>query len=137
MRVPRSNSDWKGACPFHGDCVEGLACGPAISLRTGQRGETLSPDHPVWAEVAEVLAGLCHNLVLTSLPQRIVIGGGVLNNRPELPSMIRSRLAKSLGGYGATAGLDFTDYLVRPALGAFAGPLGAIAVAETARDPLG
>jgi fructokinase len=137
MRVPHTHLSWRGACPFHGDCVEGLASGPAIALRAGQRGEELSPDHPVWAEVAEALAGLCHNLALTSLPQRILMGGGILDGRPELLPMIRARLWASLAGYGATADLDLGSYLIRPALGALAGPLGAIALARNASDPIG
>lgn len=137
MRVPRASSEWPGACPFHGDCVEGLASGPAIAVRTGQRGETLPPDHPVWADVADALAGLCHNLVLTSLPERIIIGGGVITHRPELLAMIRVRLAQSLAGYASSAGLDFGAYVVQPLLGPMAGPLGAIALAALGRDPIG
>ena len=133
LRVPRTNSSWPGACPFHGDCVEGLASGPAIALRTGQRGETLSPDHQVWEDVAEALSGVCHNLALTTLPERILIGGGIVTDRPELLAMIRVRLGASLAGYGATAGLDLEQYLLRPALGALAGPLGAIALGAERR----
>ncbi|UUR08118.1 ROK family protein [Sphingomonas glaciei] len=137
LRVPRSDPTWPGACRFHGDCVEGLASGPAIAARTGRRGETLPPDHPVWAEVAEALAGLCHNLALTSLPERILVGGGVVTGRPELLTLVRARLAASLAGYGASAGLDLDNYLITPALGPLAGPLGAIALAWPAGDPIG
>ena len=133
LRVPRTDPSWPGACPFHRDCVEGLASGPAIAARAGVGGEILGPDHPVWADVAEALSGLCHNLVLSTLPERIVMGGGVMAGRPELLGKIQARLDRSLGGYGATADLDFKQYLVPPALGTLAGPLGAIALAQYAR----
>ncbi|MEZ5655041.1 MAG: ROK family protein [Sphingobium sp.] len=131
MRVPRRpGDDFAGICPFHGDCVEGLASGPAIAARTGRPAAALAADDPAWALVADTLAALCHNLVLTSLPQRILMGGGVVMGQPHLLPMVRERLVTSLGSYGAVNLAE--NYLAQPALGSRAGPLGAIALAQDA-----
>ncbi len=135
VRVPRfPDDDWPGACSYHGDCVEGLASGFAIERRTGQSGAELGVDHPVWPMVAHALAGLCHNMVMTVVPERILIGGGVAMRQPQLLPMVRQMLVDSLAGYGdATAIAERIDqYIVPPALGDQAGPLGAIALAMDA-----
>lgn len=130
LRVSRlPGDDWPGACPFHGDCVEGLASGPAIAARAGVPGEALEPESPAWDSVLHALAGLCHNLVLTAAPQRILVGGGVVASRPDLLPQLRSRLLASLGGYAFAALIEGDDnYLGAPGLGRLAGPLGAIAI---------
>ncbi|HET8613622.1 MAG TPA: ROK family protein, partial [Sphingomonas sp.] len=93
MHVSRfPGDDWPGSCTFHGDCVEGLASGFAIEQRTGRRGETLPPDHPVWEKVAFAIAGMCHNLVTTVTPCRILIGGGVTSKQPQILPMVRRML---------------------------------------------
>ncbi|WP_343046815.1 ROK family protein [Sphingomonas chungangi] len=131
LRVGRvAGDDWPGACVYHGDCVEGLASGFAVEKRTGRRGEMIGADDPVWSLVAHALAGLCHNLVLTALPQRILIGGSVANHQPQVMGMIRKRLVESLAGYaqgGRIAG-EIEAYVASPALGDQAGPLGSIAL---------
>lgn len=135
LRIPRMAGDiWPGACPYHGDCVEGLASGAAIEARTGRPGVALAPDDPVWPGVAHALAALLHNLVLTLAPQRILIGGGVAESQPHLFAAIRSDLKTSLAGYGLAASLDavMDSYVAPPSLGAKAGPLGAIALAQRA-----
>lgn len=77
LRIPRLPGEtWPGVCPYHGDCVEGLASGPAIQARAGETGDRLGPSHPAWDEVVHALGALLHNLVLTTAPQRILIGGG-------------------------------------------------------------
>ncbi len=131
-RIVRLAGDtWPGSCPFHGDCIEGLASGPAIEARGGTAAEQVSPESPVWRTVTHALAQLAHTLVVTVAPQRILMGGGVLNARPDLLPGIRQALAQSLNGYlriaEVTSGLD--RYIVPPGLGALAGPLGALAVA--------
>lgn len=135
LRVPRLDGDtWPGTCPYHGDCAEGLAAGPAIRARTGRAAETLSPDDPAWDGVVHALAGLFHNLILTALPQRILLGGGVGAGQAHLTPRIREALKASLGGYGATAGIDFERFLQPPGLGDRAGPLGAIAIGLSALE---
>jgi fructokinase len=130
--VPREPSDdFRGACPFHGACLEGLAAGPAIASRWQTAPELLPPDHPAWnLEAAYLGAGLA-GLVLTLSPGRIVLGGGVMTV-PVLLDRVRHRLREWLGGYLAVAPLDgpLDDYLVPPALGPDAGVLGAIALAQ-------
>ncbi|WP_010339687.1 ROK family protein [Sphingobium yanoikuyae] len=134
MRVPRAaGDDFAGNCPFHGDCLEGLANGPAIEARTGQRGRDVSANDPQWSFVAHALAAMCHNLALTSLPQRILIGGGVAMGQPQLMPLIRDGLTASLAAYGAAATIaSMDDYVAHPALGGRAGPLGTIALADMA-----
>lgn len=137
LRVARPAGDgWPGACAFHGDCVEGLASGAAIRARTGQAAETLAADHPVWDSVVHALAGLFHNLTLTAVPQRVLVGGGVMTGQPHLLPRIRAALTASLAGYGAAALIDPEVFLQPPDLGERAGPLGAIAIGLTAQAAL-
>jgi fructokinase len=132
LRIVRAAGDgWAGSCPFHGDCVEGLASGPAIEARTGLRAADIASDSPVWPTVAHALAQLAQALVLAVAPIKIIIGGGVLDHQPQLLPHIRKSLAASLGGYldvqELTSGLE--RYIERPALGTRAGPLGALVLA--------
>ncbi|QUT08084.1 ROK family protein [Sphingobium phenoxybenzoativorans] len=135
VRVSRVPGDsFPGTCPFHGDCVEGLANGPSIEARAGMRGRDIPGDHPAWAFAADALAILCHGLVFTSLPERILMGGGVAMGQPQMLPMIRARLIESLNGYSAAAQIAdrMDDYLAHPALGADAGPFGTLALARQA-----
>lgn len=125
VRLP--GDSWGGSCPFHGDCLEGLAAGTAIRARTGMGAEQLAEDDPAWDGVAHALAQLAHMLVLTGIPRRIVMGGGVMTGIPHLFPRIREKLLQSLGGYGVAPGLEPVEaYVVPAALGNLAGPLGAI-----------
>lgn len=122
---------YAGRCPFHGDCLEGLASGLAIEERWGTPASELPPDHPAWRLEAEYLALAAVNLTLVLSPQRIVLGGGVMNQIGLLPQ-IRRRMRERLNGYVHSAAiLDEIDaYVVPPALGARAGVLGALALAQ-------
>ena len=135
VRVGRIAGDvWPGSCPYHGDCVEGLAAGPALEARAGRRGETLAADDPAWEMVVQALGGLLHTLVLTTAPERILIGGGIFTGQAHLFPRLRQALLRSLAGY-ATAGRIATiidDFVTPPGLGAMAGPLGAIVVGASA-----
>ena len=122
----RRGDDWRGVCPFHDGCAEGLASGPAIEARLGRPASEAGPDHPVWDDVAEILAQLCQILALVAAPRRILLGGGVMTAQPHLFARIRKVLTASLGGYVT---LPETDYVVPPGLGALAGPYGGIALA--------
>jgi fructokinase len=132
VRMP--GDDWEGACPFHGDCVEGLASGPAIAARAGTAPEDLPANHLVWESVAFALGQLCHTLVLATAPQRILLGGGVMQGRQQLFERVRQDLQRSLNGYfGAKEmGSGLANYLIAPGLGALAGPMGALALAADA-----
>jgi fructokinase len=130
IRVPRLRGDsFAGSCPFHGDCVEGLAAGPSLRARAGDRPADLTPDDPTWESVAWALAQLCQAIVCASAPRAIAIGGGVVENQPHLLPRIERMLAESLNGYMELPG---DGYIRAPGLGADAGPLGAIALAMTA-----
>lgn len=133
IRIPhdREADPFEGVCSYHGDCLEGLASGPAVEARWGHRAESLPEDHPVWALEAEYLAVGMANITITLSPQRIVMGGGVMNQLHLFP-MIRTRLVETLNGYGVTQdivdGID--EYLVPPALGNDSGIAGAFALAQ-------
>lgn len=124
---------FEGNCPFHYDCFEGLASGPAMEKRWGQKAETLPPDHPAWDLEAGYIALALQSFICTLSPQRIVIGGGVAQ-QPQLMPLIRAKTVALLNGYvQAPAILDNIDaYIVPPALGGQAGVLGAIALAQQA-----
>ena len=133
-RIVRARGDtWPGNCPFHGDCIEGLASGPAIEARSGKTAGSLEADSPVWETVVHALAQLNHLLVVTAAPQRILIGGGVMSAQPHLFPRIRRAVLESLNGYLHIPQVlnDIDRFIAPPGLGTLAGPLGALAVAAT------
>lgn len=135
LRVPHDlrKDPFPGNCPYHGDCLEGLACGPAIEARWGQRAETLSPGHPAWALEAHYLALGLTNFIVTLSPQRIILGGGVMAQKHLFP-LIRSEVQSLLNGYiqSPMIGEQIDSYIVPPVLGNRAGVLGGIALAQYA-----
>jgi fructokinase len=137
IRIVRLPGDtWPGHCSFHGDCVEGLASGPAIQARSGLRADALPDDHPVFVTVVHALAQLLHTMVVTTAPQRIIVGGGVLASREGLMTRVRAELLSSLNGYVKADQLtrDVATYVVPPALGAISGALGALVLAARALE---
>ncbi|HEX7850587.1 MAG TPA: ROK family protein [Sphingomonas sp.] len=131
--VRMAGDDWPGICSFHGDCIEGLASGPAIKARAGVAANEIAEHSPIWPQVAYPIAQLCHTLVLTGIPRRIVFGGGVALGVPWLLPKVRRMLDDSLGSYGDRSLLgDLDAYIVPAALGAEAGPLGAILLGQHA-----
>jgi fructokinase len=135
VRIARRPGDlWPGICPFHGACVEGLASGPAIAARAGRSAEDIPDDSPVWELAAHALSQLFHTMVLATAPRRILVGGGVVQARPQILGHVRRLLIESLNGYldleELSGGID--RYVVPPGLGALAGPLGALALAADA-----
>lgn len=133
IRVARLPGDeFAGSCPYHGDCVEGLAAGPSLIGRVGaERVGSLSPGDKVWESVAWALAQLCHAIVCAAAPRAIAIGGGVIDNQPHLLERVETLLTESLNGYMTLP--EEGPYIRSPALGRDAGPLGAIALAMNAR----
>ena len=132
IRVPRFVDDrFVSCCPYHADCVEGLASGPALVARLDGRAlKDVGPDDPVWLPIVDSLAGMAHALVCSTGPLRIAMGGGVLVGQPHLLARINTALLDSLNGYMAPP--EPGPYIVSPLLGGQAGPLGAIALAATA-----
>jgi fructokinase len=135
IRVPHDQQadPFPGSCPFHGDCLEGLANGPAIEKRWGQKAETLAPDHPAWALEARYIALALATYICTLSPQRIILGGGVMGQAHLFP-LVHAETQKLLNGYIQSPPIleGIADYIVPPALGNMAGVLGAIALAERA-----
>ena len=120
-----------GSCPYHGDCFEGLASGPAIEKRLGQRGEGLSDEHPFWELEAGYIASALSALILVLSPMRIVLGGGIMRREMLFPR-IRQKVLQILGGYVRSAALrDHTEaYIVPPGLAQYSGAYGALALAK-------
>jgi len=129
----RVGDPFEGSCPFHADCFEGLASGPAMEKRWGQRAETLTDDHPAWELEAGYVAHALTAYIYTLSPQRIIIGGGVGSN-PHLLKMVREKTRILINGYIPSRSIlnDIDSYIVAPALGNRAGVLGAIALAKEA-----
>ena len=121
-----------GICPFHGDCLEGLASGPSARARHGVPLEQLGQSAPVWPVLADYVAQLCLCVAMIGAPQRIVLGGGVMANPVHLP-LVREALHRRNNGYLAhLSGREVLEtYLVAPALGDHAGLIGAMMLAET------
>ena len=120
-----------GSCPYHGDCLEGLASGPALEKRWGVRAAMLSANHPAWELEAHYLALALVNYICTLSPQRIVMGGGVMEQLQLFP-LIRRAVQQSLNGYVQSSAIveNINTYIVPPGLGKRAGVLGAIALGE-------
>jgi fructokinase len=135
IRVPHdvARDPFAGCCPYHGDCLEGLASGPAMRVRWGMEARDLPTDHPGLALEAHYLALGLATWACTLSPQRLVVGGGVMQQAQLLP-MMRQELLRLLNGYlQATEITERTDrYIVPAMLGGRAGVLGALVLAEEA-----
>lgn len=133
IRVPhdRQADPYAGYCTYHGDCLEGLTCGPAIHERWGRSGRELAPDHPAWQLEAHYLALGLVNLILPLSPQRVIMGGGVMEQTHLFP-MIHARVQELLNGYLQLESIQerIDEYIIPPVLCERAGVLGAIALAQ-------
>ena len=120
-----------GACPFHQDCLEGLASGFAMEKRWQQKAASLPADHPAWALEAHYLATGLINFILTLSPERIILGGGVME-QPQLFPLIRSQVRERLNAYLEVPQImaDIDNYIVPPKLGSKAGIMGAFVLAQ-------
>ena len=139
IRIPHDMQDdpYKGHCPFHRDCFEGLASGPAILERWGQPAEALPTDHPAWALEARYIALALQNYICTLSPQKLILGGGIME-QPQLFPMVRKNVQELLNNYIHAREImkDIDNYIVPPKLGSQAGVLGAIALAIQAHRSL-
>ena len=128
----------RGVCPYHDGCLEGLAAGPAIGARIGGDARGLPDDHPTFRLEAHYLAQMCVNLILTVSPQRIVLGGGVMQRAALLP-MVRAETLRLLGGYvQSPAVLEHMDeYIVAPALFPVSGLVGSYLIGKRALEERG
>lgn len=124
-RRAADDMDFAGSCPFHGDCLEGLASGPAIIARWGQSLSHLAPEHPAHAIIAGYLAEMCNTLRAALAPDAIVLGGGVMGT-PRLFERIVQAADATDGGYFA---LSARQVIRRPALAPVSGLAGAFLLA--------
>jgi len=136
MLIPHDviKDKFAGVCPFHGNCLEGLASGPAIQKRWGVKSAIDLPfDHPAWDLEVEYLATAFANYAMILSPQKIIVGGGVMKRKGLLPK-ICSRVREILNGYIPHEMIlnKTNDYIVAPGLGEESGICGAIALAERA-----
>ncbi|MGX7195923.1 fructokinase ScrK [Enterococcus olivae] len=129
MIVPHSDDDFKGNCPFHGNCLEGMAAGPAIEKRSGRKGQDIPADDPIWAIEAEYIAQCAYNTTLMLSPDVIIFGGGVMKQR-HMVEKVHQAFKRLLNNYVKTPSLD--KYIVTPALEDNAGTLGCLALAKNA-----
>jgi fructokinase len=122
---------YKGRCPYHGDCLEGMAAGPAIGERWGRPANELPPDHPAWELEAHYLALALQGFVCALSPERIIMGGGVME-QPQLFPLVREKVRRYLNGYIQSPAIlhGIEGYIVPPGLGSRAGVLGAFAQAQ-------
>ncbi|MBN1452145.1 MAG: ROK family protein [Anaerolineales bacterium] len=132
IRIPHDLEldPFREACPYHGDCFEGLASGPAIQARMGKRAEIIANGDPFWELEAGYLAFALANYIFTFAPKKIVISGGVMQ-KGFLLEKTRRKVLQLLNNYLNHELLtdNIEDYIVPPALGNRSGVLGAIALA--------
>ncbi len=136
----RERDPFEGSCPFHSDCFEGLANGPAIEKRLGVKGATVPESDPFWDIEADYIASALMNYILTLSPKKIILGGGVMQREFLFPK-VRNRVRELLNGYVSSKVVleQIDQYILPPALGNQAGSMGAIALAmqleESINDP--
>ncbi|MCT1195364.1 ROK family protein [Lactococcus lactis] len=100
QRINRHRDDltFEGICPFHGDCLEGVAAGPSLEARTGILGEKISSDDPIWDILSYYIAQAAINATLTLAPECIILGGGVME-KPNMISLIQKQFISMLNNY--------------------------------------
>jgi fructokinase len=132
LRIPhnRELDPFLGICPFHGDCFEGLASGPAIEKRLGVVGAVVPEKDPFWDIEADYIASALMNYILVLSPKRIILGGGVMQREFLFPK-VRRRVRELLNSYVSSRIVlhNIEDYILPPGLGSQSGSLGAIALA--------
>lgn len=123
---------YEGKCPFHKNCLEGMAAGPTLEERWGKKGDELPANHKAWDIEAYYIAQGLANLILTLSPEKIILGGGVMKQKQLFPK-IRKNVIELLKGYVQTKEIlkDIDNYIIYPKLGDDAGLLGAIALTLT------
>lgn len=132
--APVPGDAYRGKCPYHGACFEGMAAGPAIEERWGAPGRELADRAEVWELEAEYVAQALATLVMVLSPQRFILGGGVMRQRQLFP-LIREKTRRNIAGYVNTAELDDIDHYIVPAsLGGDQGIMGAVKLAIDAEN---
>ena len=134
LLIPHPDDHYKGKCPYHGTCLEGMAAGPAIEDRWGKKAYDLADNQQVWEFESYYIAQALVNYILTLSPQKIILGGGVMHQEQLMP-MIREQVAKLLNGYVETPEMhDLENYIVLPSLDDNQGIMGAVKLAMEALE---
>jgi len=125
----------RGVCPYHESCMEGLAAGPAIGARVQGDAKDLPDDHPTFAIEAYYLAQMCVNLIMTLSPERIILGGGVMQ-REALLKQVRQETLRLLGGYIQSPAITehIDEYIVAPELFPVSGLVGSYLIGKKALE---
>lgn len=132
--IRHPDDSFEGTCPFHGSCIEGLACGPAIQERWGAPASSLYERPEVWEMESRYLSQLVCGCVMTVAPNKVVMGGGVMSQKSLFP-MIRKGVADLLSGYmDCPETADMDEYIVPSPLNGDSGILGALELAKSALD---
>lgn len=121
------DDDFEGVCPYHKNCLEGLAAGPSIEKRYGVKAENLDSNHKIWGILAYYLAQALVNYTLILRPEKIILGGGVMNQASML-DLVKEEFSLLLANYIETPDLD--SYIVRPSLGNNVGIAGGLILAH-------
>jgi fructokinase len=133
LRIPHdpARDPFPGSCPFHGDCLEGLASGTALKARWGKSAQELDPNHPAWDLEGEYLGLGVVNIILTLSPEVVILGGGVMKV-PNLIEKVRERVKSLLHDYVDSPLVKnrIDTYIVPPALGDLAGIAGGFELAR-------
>ncbi|WP_274653315.1 ROK family protein [Paenibacillus humicola] len=121
--------EFAGHCPYHRDCLEGMAAGPAIEARWGRKGSELPADHPAWEIEAFYIGQAVSSVILMLSPKKVILGGGVMHQEQLFP-LIRKEVLHNLNGYVQSDQLlaQIDAYIVPPGLGDNAGLAGALAL---------
>ena len=129
------NDTYEGKCPYHKDCFEGLAAGPAIEARWLKKGVELADVEEVWEMEAFYIAEALSTYILTLSPERIILGGGVMKQRQLFP-LIHQNVLSRLNGYIQKDEIlkNIESYIVPPALEDNAGVVGALALAKAVSE---
>lgn len=120
---------FEGFCPYHKDCLEGVAAGPAIEKRFGVKGHELGQDHEAWEIEAYYLGQALMSTILMLSPERIILGGGVMHQEQLFPR-IRQEVVNNLNGYVQHEMIleHIDQYIIAPGLGDDAGLCGSLAL---------
>jgi fructokinase len=120
-----------GVCPFHQNCVEGLASGTALGKIWSQPSHTFTDDHPAWDGLSEVLGDMCHNLMVTLSAEKIILGGGVMQKHGLVEKVIAATTARLNDYIVMPAGVGLDDIICLPGLGTRSGLFGALALLDS------
>ena len=133
LRQEKEDPTPDGFCPYHKGCLEGLASGPAIEKRWGRKAYDLPEDHEAWNLEAAYLAQMCMDAVCGFSPEKIILGGGVMQQKHLFP-LIRKKTLELLNGYVQAKEIleEIDSYIVEPGLGTKSGATGALLLAKQA-----